>query len=153
MGDIASSARPWIDIATVGMNGENFFNLAGPMPFPVPDPADAWIAYGVVVDSDGDGVADWRLGTDNLPAGAGHRAWRTDLRTGRTEFQAGPPYGFVGGYHFDTFYPDDSQHRDTMSFFGDVSPRIYAWASLIEDGRVVATDYAPDAGWLEPPQP
>ena len=27
---------------------------------------------------------------------------------------------------------------------------IYAWASVIVDGRVVATDYAPDAGWLLP---
>ena len=26
----------------------------------------------------------------------------------------------------------------------------YAWASVIEDGRVVATDYAPDVGWLDP---
>jgi hypothetical protein len=25
---------------------------------------------------------------------------------------------------------------------------LYAWASVIVDGRVVATDYAPDAGWL-----
>ena len=24
----------------------------------------------------------------------------------------------------------------------------YAWASVIQDGRVVATDYAPDSGWL-----
>jgi hypothetical protein len=27
--------------------------------------------------------------------------------------------------------------------------RFYAWAALIEDGRVVATDYAPDSGWLD----
>ena len=27
---------------------------------------------------------------------------------------------------------------------------LYAWASVIQDGRVVATDYAPDAGWLLP---
>jgi hypothetical protein len=27
--------------------------------------------------------------------------------------------------------------------------RFYAWASVIEGGRVVATDYAPDVGWLE----
>ena len=26
----------------------------------------------------------------------------------------------------------------------------YAWASVIVDGRVVATDYAPDTGWLLP---
>ena len=28
--------------------------------------------------------------------------------------------------------------------------RFYAWASVIQDGRVVATDYAPDDGWLAP---
>jgi hypothetical protein len=28
-------------------------------------------------------------------------------------------------------------------------PRFYAWASMIEDGRVVATDYAPNAGRLD----
>ena len=28
--------------------------------------------------------------------------------------------------------------------------RYYAWASVIVDGRVVATDYAPDVGWLHP---
>ena len=27
---------------------------------------------------------------------------------------------------------------------------IYAWASEIKDGQVVATDYAPDVGWLLP---
>ena len=26
----------------------------------------------------------------------------------------------------------------------------YVWASVIKDGRVVATDYAPDVGWLLP---
>jgi hypothetical protein len=28
--------------------------------------------------------------------------------------------------------------------------RLYAWASMIAEGRVVATDYAPDAGWFDP---
>jgi hypothetical protein len=27
--------------------------------------------------------------------------------------------------------------------------RFYGWSSLIADGRVVATDYAPNVGWLE----
>ena len=54
------------------------------------DPSKAWIAYGVVVDDDRDGVPDWRYGIDNLPRTAGdenghHREWRTDLHTGRTE--------------------------------------------------------------------
>jgi hypothetical protein len=145
MGDIGSSAPPWVDIVTVS---EGHIDLAGPMPPPVPEPADAWIAYGVVVDEDGDGVADVRLGVDNLPAGAGHRAWRTDLRTGRTDTAVGPPYGNVGDHLFDTFFP--AAGEDTMSYGGGgVSPWYYAWASVIEDGQVVATDYAPDAGWLD----
>ena len=28
--------------------------------------------------------------------------------------------------------------------------RLCVWASVIQDGRVVATDYAPDAGWFVP---
>ena len=31
-----------------------------------------------------------------------------------------------------------------------VTVPFYAWASVIVDGRVVATDYAPDTGWLLP---
>jgi hypothetical protein len=33
---------------------------------------------------------------------------------------------------------------------GGLPHRFYAWASVIKDGRVVATDYAPDVGWLDP---
>jgi hypothetical protein len=33
---------------------------------------------------------------------------------------------------------------------GDMPERFYGWASVIQDGRVVATDYVPDVGWLEP---
>ena len=33
---------------------------------------------------------------------------------------------------------------------GGIPKRFYAWASVIQDGRVVATDYAPDDGWLAP---
>ena len=34
---------------------------------PVVDPIEQWMAYGVVFDTDRDGVADWRYGVDNLP--------------------------------------------------------------------------------------
>ena len=37
---------------------------------PVVDPAEQWIAYGVVIDDDRDGVPDWRYGIDNMPADA-----------------------------------------------------------------------------------
>jgi hypothetical protein len=31
-----------------------------------------------------------------------------------------------------------------------IPARFYAWASVIQDGRVVATDYAPDVGsWIQ----
>ena len=49
--------------------------------------------------------------------------------------------------YFDTFYPKAG--ASTMSFGGGgVLSHFYAWASVIENGRVVATDYAPDSGWL-----
>jgi len=38
----------------------------------------------------------------------------------------------------------------TAGVRGGVPRRFYVWASVIQDGRVVATDYAPDAGWLVP---
>ena len=106
VGDIGSSAPSWIDIDDGGPRGQQYEHRPGGIdPVPVPDPAEAWIAYGLVLDEDGDGVADVRLGVDNLPAGAGHRAWRTDLHTGRTESAVGAPYGFVGAATLDTFYP------------------------------------------------
>lgn len=49
---------------------------------------------------------------------------------------------------------------ERFSFGGDIPgggtvndrpERFYAWASVIQDGRVVAADYAPDVGWLLPP--
>ena len=39
-------------------------------------------------------------------SGLGHRAWRTDLHTGRTEATVGPPYDLdTLNTYFDTFYP------------------------------------------------
>ena len=147
------------------------------------DPTEQWIAYGVVVDADRDGVPDRRYGMDNLPidpsgwAGnpdsermargelangvAPHRAWRTNFHTGRTESAAGPPYGGVGETYFDTFYPPGGYGPDgaRLGFGGDVAGGgtrtslagpYYTWAAVIENGRVVATDYAPDVGWLDP---
>ena len=164
-GDTGSDALPWADIKNV-----TFCGICVKIDF-VPhtvrsgvDPSQQWVAYGLVVDSDGDGVADWRYGIDNEPVGtpgsygsSPHRWWRTDLHTGRTEWtlneaswEGGGPFwgnhgGQVGGFG--------------LSFGGDVTgggqqgrvpKRFYAWASVIQDGRVVSTDYAPDTGWLVP---
>ena len=151
VGDMGSSAAPWVDIEAVRLASRSitFVDLATPLPSPVSAPTEAWIAYGLVVDNDRDGIADVRLGIDNLPGGT-HRAWRTDLHTGRTESAVGAPYGYVGDVYFDTFYPGEAQGPATARFSGGGGlARFYAWASVIEDGRVAATDYAPDAGWLD----
>jgi hypothetical protein len=156
---------PWIDIRTVeGRSSRMIIDLADNTP-PLVAPTDQWIAYGVVVDTDGDGVADVRFGIDNIPATAPgqdeHRAWITDLHTGRTTSAVGKPYGGVGETYFDTFYPGEwTGIGARLGFGGDTTAAIdplpglhspfYAWASVIENGRVVATDYAPDTGWLEP---
>jgi hypothetical protein len=166
-GDTGSKVSPWVDIHEVGFcQGQTRcirITLVSNDP-PFVDPAEQWIAYGLVVDDDGDGVGDRRFGIDNIPAAdpdAHHRAWITDLHTGRTESAVGPPYGAVGETIFDTFYPPGAYGVDgaRLSFGGDAAgggkvgglpERFYAWASVIEDGRVVATDYAPDVGWLDP---
>ena len=121
-----------------------------------PIPSDRWVAYGLVVDRDRDGIADVRIGMDNAPDGE-HRAWRTDLVTGETIAQTGPPYG-MGGLP-DTYFPGEGEgkssrggvprclRRTRSRASGTVSrTHFYAWASQIEDGRIVATDYAPDIG-------
>ena len=159
LGDTGSECFPWVDIRD--LEGPWGFGLASNQA-PVVDPAQQWMAYGVVFDVDSDGVPDWRYGMDNMPLDATgerpHRVWVTDLHTGRTESAAGPPYGAVVG---DSFYPDGYGVR--IGIFGPGRPgrlpknveelatdvRFYAWASVIQAGRVVAADYAPDVGWLD----
>ncbi len=127
--------------------------LGADIPSRVADPREEWIAYGLVLDTNADGVPDVRIGMDNMPE-PGHRAWRTELDTGRTMSAAGAPYGLVGDRYVDTFFPGETS-SNVPEFSvglreGEPAFRFYVWASLIEDGRVVATDYAPDIGWLEP---
>jgi hypothetical protein len=162
-GDTGSACFPWVDIQ--GLAGPGGFGLASNQ-IPAVHPTEQWVAYGVVFDVDRDGVPDWRYGIDNMPVTATgelpHRAWVTDLHTGRTESAAGPPYGVVGKADFDTWY--ERGYGVKWSIFGPGRPGqiptsideratdvlFYAWASVIQDGRVVATDYAPDLGWLDP---
>jgi hypothetical protein len=115
---------------------------------------------------------------DNVPVGTpshcdgssyDFRWWRTDLHTGRTDWQvcyvlvgpapdgippeAGSPrYPIVmtavgeGPDHLRLSFGSDTPAGET----GTLPKRFYAWASVIQDGRVVATDYAPDTGWFVP---
>ncbi len=171
-GDTGSHVLPCVDIRDMTVDTYDVsLNLVA-NPQPDVDPSKVWIAYGVVVDEDRDGVPDWRYGIDNSTRTAGdeqghHRAWRTDLHTGRTESAAGSEeFGKVGETFFSTRYPTRAAGADARFSFGDrfdvtggagpvtkgvkVDVPLYAWASVIVDGRVVATDYAPDTGWLLP---
>lgn len=115
------------------------------------------MAFGIMLDTNHDGRPDVRLGIDNMPSGE-HRAWRTDFRLGVTAWKAGAPYGRLdeglpSRISSDTWYPGEEGSLDHAGFRyylepGELQSTFYAWASVIEDGRVVGTDYAPDAGWL-----
>jgi hypothetical protein len=111
------------------------------------------IAYGVVLETTGDGVADYLIGIDNdAPKQGDFHVWVTDLATGKTDEQIGPPYG----YPIDFSHPDELGGPYMHFFFlhgaapADLNPetvRWYAWASASSNGEVYAWDYAPDAGW------
>jgi len=156
------------------------WNFAAGFPDGV-DPRQQWFAFGLVVDTDGDGVADWRYGEDNAPVGtprfgdnggempgdpAYERWWRTDLHTGRTEWNVGDGLfnvpGAFWGWHegsssghahwrFGSDVTNSPANNKSPGFEGELPKKqFYFWASMIQDGRVVATDYAPDAGWVTP---
>ena len=98
---------------------------------PAVDPTEQWMAYGVVFDTDRDGIADLRYGVDNMPL------------EGMAARQGGkaPPSVADGPPH----RPDRVGGQGML-----LDVPFYAWASEIQDGRVVATDYAPNVGWLLP---
>ena len=153
----------WADITNVSVTtaGQIHWSiqLAEKLPAAV-DRAETVIAYGLVLDGDGDGVADYVVGIDDdAPRRGDFRVWVTNLASGETETQLGPPYGFpVEFAHPDERQPGDMPGAPTMTFTflpgsnppgvgGDV--RFYAWASVTDGDDVVAWDYAPDADWLE----
>jgi hypothetical protein len=130
--------------------------LAGSLEDPIPLPEDAWYGFGIVLDVDSDGVPDYRYGVDNSDPGVGPidgscgcrvrgRVWRADLRTGDVEVVA------ISQATDDTLLGEFPQSDFPLAIFHlkNLGGRFYAWSSLIADGRVVATDYAPNVGWLE----
>ena len=88
-GDTESDAFPWVDIHAVSFCHNHECPIVWVPGAPNVDPTEQWMAYGIVTDDDGDGVADRRIGIDNIPETATvpgqHRAWITDLDTGQTE--------------------------------------------------------------------
>ena len=160
IGDTGSAVNPWADIKAVTFCGPTCLSVRRiSSPPPAVDPRQLWIAYGVVVDTDGDGVPDWRYGVDNVPLdktdSQPDRSWRTDLHTGRTNYAVGDHVALRDGEPGPVFYP----WADGFKFgaettgggiVGGLPKRFYAWTAVIRDGQVVAIDYAPDTGWLVP---
>jgi hypothetical protein len=172
-GDTGSDGYPCVDIRGVMADTSRVTLKLASTELSRVDPTERWIAYGIVTDDDRDGVADWRYGIDNMPPEAAegeppNRGWRTNLHTGQTD--AGPEHGdpiWPNGGDFKADYPIGSDASQAIfqfcGFAGDVAGGtntgsagcrneldvpFYAWASVIVNGRVVATDYAPDTGWL-----
>lgn len=126
------------------------------------DPSLTVISYGLAFETTGDEAPDYVVGISNESSSpGGFRVWVTELATGETDEQDGPPYGF----------PVEFAHPDEVALQGGpgtpgmlftflpgtqppgvtLSTRFYAWASVEEDGGVLAWDYAPDAGWVGAP--
>jgi len=134
------------------------FQLAARPPL---DPAGRVIAYGVVVDRDGDHQADCQIGINNDAPGHGaYHVWVTNLQTHETAVQDGPSYGMPVEFA----HPAEPAMRgsDPVMYFGflrglthpapcdplGASSTYYAWSSVTEAGVVTALDYAPNAAWL-----
>lgn len=163
--DPLDAAASWVDITGVtfsdAVQPHWYIQLAdGPPAFASLEP-DRLIAYGLVLDTTGDGAADYLIGIDN-DAPAGFHVWVTDLATTTTARQVGPPYGYpIEFSHPDETHPGGPPGPEQMvfTFLGGTAPagfdagtvRFYAWSAETVDGDLVASDFAPDTGWLDPP--
>lgn len=90
----------WIDVGEVrsgpGRRLQWSLELGGTPPrASTLDPTQRIIEYGLVFDAEGDGVADCLVGINNDAQEPGDfRVWVANLRTGATDEQIGPPYGY-----------------------------------------------------------
>jgi hypothetical protein len=162
--DPLDAAVGWVDVERVatsmGSQPHWYIELADKPPLAAGLEPGLIIAYGLVLDTNADGAADYLVGIDNDAQEQGDfHVWVTNLGTGETDEQLGPPYGYpIEFAHPDERRPDDPAGPPTMlfTFLGASRPadlksrtvRFYAWTSATRDGQVVAYDYAPDAGWI-----
>ncbi|HUF06864.1 MAG TPA: hypothetical protein VMP86_05705 [Candidatus Binatia bacterium] len=165
----APDAAPrWADVARVSVTREfqNWGLKLGADP-PLRDALareDHVLAFGFVMDTTGDGVADYVVGIDTDAAAPAVHVWLTDLASGETRERFSGPYGDPFDFATSLEIEGDAMAGDRPpggSFFNvGAAPaelfdldhaQFYAWSSLTVAGEVVAWDYAPDAGWLRAP--
>lgn len=158
------ASESWADIEVVQYQSSGqphwYIVLEGAPPDPAELGEGVLIAYGLVLDTTGDGAADYVIGIDNdAPVRGDFHVWVTDLATGDTTDQIGPPYG----YPVEFAHPSEEQAPSiggspamVFTFLPPSAPasldpatvRFYAWTSATRNGVVFADDYAPDIGWL-----
>ena len=115
------------------------------------------ISYGVTIDADEDGVADYELGMSNdVPIPGELRLWITNHATGQTDEHVGRP----NGTPYEEWHPDQRMSEDegrqprftlpesALQGVDTAKVRFYAWSSVTNDAAVEVWDYAPDAAWL-----
>ena len=156
---------PWLDITGVHFTPGELLTWyvdlrAYPPRTDTLDRDETLISYGLVVDANEDGVADYELGMSNdAPIPGDLRLWITNLATGETDQHVGRP----NGQPFEEWHPDSRtseevarQPRFTLPTWDlpgvdSETVRFYAWSSVTEGPDVVGWDYAPDEGWLTVP--
>jgi hypothetical protein len=164
--EASDTAPGWVDVVRVGILPEfQNWRLDLGLHHPRRDAlsrADHVLGFGFVMDTTGDGVANYVVGIDSDADAPLVRVWLTDLATGETEENSTGPYGdpfdFGTSLEGEGDVDTEPQRPPGSSFFNvGFSPlelfdfetaRFYAWSSLTEDGEVVAWDYAPDTSWL-----
>ena len=166
----APDAAPrWADVARVSVTREfgNWFLQLGADP---PRRAaladdDGVLAFGFVMDTTGDAVADYVVGIDTDADAPAVHVWLTDLANGATSERFSGPYGDPFDFWTSLEAEDDPMPGERSpggSFFNvgfapaelfdlDIA-QFYAWSSLTVAGELVAWDYAPDTGWLQAPR-
>jgi hypothetical protein len=132
------------------------------------EPRRLLVAYGLVIDRQGDGIPDLQVGVDN--ANGHRRTWRTDLHSAETasgngwsvadtSVRAWVPGLYSGGFPRIPIRPGPEEtRRDAwvgvshwlriVEKLADPALNFYVFAAAIRDGKIVAVDYAPDVGWL-----
>jgi hypothetical protein len=168
--DAHDAATPYVDIEWVAVDrsAPTHWRLRFAASLPKADTFDSAhtiFSYGLTFETTGDGVADYLVGISNEAPHPGHlRVWLTDLATGHTDEQVGPPYGFPVEFAHpgEVTEPADEDDEDggnamIFTFLPGTRPEgisrhasFYSWAFVEQDGEVRGWDYVPDVGWLTP---
>ena len=163
VGDIPNPPPPY-DKSRTQYSGRWEIAVAAAPPRPEDVEPGVLSAYGFVLDTNGDGAADYVIGVDNDAPEDKFHAWVTTVATGETDEQLAPPYGLPIDFTYPSApEPGSSPASPTMSFrfTGSSAPadlnlntvRFYAWTAVTRDGIVLGNDYAPDTGWITSEQP